>query len=219
MRLFPKCGYSVWELGSPWAQPAQRLQQTNQQSKKSPTKIKQNYQKFQIQEGEDIVSGRVILGCFSCKMQHGANRGALGCYLLSVRKLPSMRNMPWDRMNLLVRMVRPFQHSLLSKRPTFGATGTPEKQKQGTASLGWAENLCMTALVCPAVQSFTEQSSKVRPIKTAQEQQCWASKLVCEKQLTPDVGTETPEQGQCFLTTLHPHNRNFRAQIPKRVYI
>lgn len=46
----------------------------------------------------------------------------------------------------LVRMVRPFQHSLLSKKAHFSVPQEcPEKQKQGTTSLGWAENLCIMA--------------------------------------------------------------------------
>lgn len=54
----------------------------NKPSNQKPTpKLKRNLKKFQVDKDEEIVSGPIILGCFSCKMQHVANQGGSGLLL------------------------------------------------------------------------------------------------------------------------------------------
>lgn len=64
MWLFPKCGPLSWfYLKTKTIKPNQKL----------TPKLKWNLQNFQIHKDEVLVSGPIILGCFSCKMYHVAN--------------------------------------------------------------------------------------------------------------------------------------------------
>lgn len=55
---------------------------TNKSLNQKPTpNLKRNLQKFQIDKEEAIGSSPIILGCFSCKMQHFANQEGSGLLL------------------------------------------------------------------------------------------------------------------------------------------